>query len=611
MPNKWNLYKKRPKVKRKSTSVQYKSVSSLLKRACSLIFASAIMAATLLLLLTIIYAVDLPDVNSFFDIKKNRHVTLIDERGQVIASQGEMRSNYTTYEELPPHLIEALLATEDRRFFDHFGIDLIGMLRALYRNTMAGSKLQGGSTITQQLAKIAFLSPEKTFKRKIQEFLLALYLEHRFDKQQIITAYLNRVYLGSGVFGIDAASHFYFNKNPHSLTILESAVLVGMLKAPTRYSPLLNLEASEQRAKQILLNMEDAGYITKRQLKPLLDEKLALKANRDLLKSSYFAGFAFDQINSLFPDTGVDLIAKVTVNQTLQNFTQNIIKQYVNKYGANKNFSQGAALILDERGKIISMVGGTDFSKSPFNRAYQSKRLAGSAFKTIVYVDALMNGYTPNDKMVDKPLKYKNWTPRNNSRKFYGELSLRDAFARSINTIPIQLTAILGVKSIIHLANEMGITSPLPNDLTIALGTGEVSMLELATAYSVITNDGYLIEPYGILEVVDKQGEILFQKNDEQTKILSNNVSSDIKSMMLSAVNEGSGNNAFIEGEAIGGKTGTSQENKDAWFVGFIGGYTIAIWLGNDDNSPMKEVGGSSYPALIFREIALELINTK
>jgi len=608
MPNKWNLYKKRPKVKRKSTLGKYKNMKSLLKRGFSLIFAGAILVATLILLLTIIYAVDLPDVNSFFEIKKNRHVTLIDEQGQVIASQGEIRSNYTTYDELPSFLVEALLATEDRRFFDHFGIDLIGMLRALYKNTISASKMQGGSTITQQLAKIAFLSPEKTIKRKIQEFLLALYLEHRFDKQQIITAYLNRVYLGSGVFGIDAASHFYFHKSPRSLTILESAVLVGMLKAPTRYSPLLNLDASEKRAHQILFNMEDAGYITKRQLKEFLSEKIAIKTNRDLLKSSYFAGYAFDQINSLFPDTGVDLIAKVTVNKSLQNFSQSLIKNYVNKYGIDKQFSQGSALVINNQGKIIAMVGGTDFSKSPFNRAYQSKRLAGSAFKTIVYIDALIHGYTPDDKMIDKPLKYKNWQPRNNSRKFYGELSLRDAFARSINTIPIQLTANLGVTSIINLANEMGITSPLPSDLTIALGTGEVSMLELATAYSVISNDGYLIEPYGILEVVDKQGEILFQKSDDQTKIFSNKVSADIQSLMISAVNDGSGHNAFIERAVVGGKTGTSQENRDAWFIGFAGGYTIAVWLGNDNNSPMKGVGGSSYPALIFRDIALELL---
>lgn len=607
MTNKWNVYKKKAKVKRKNIISKHKNLAYIIRRACSLFLATAIIAATLLLLLTIIYAVDLPDVNVFFEVKKNRHITLIDESDNIVATQGDLPSVYISYDELPPHLISALVATEDRRFFNHFGVDIWGMIRALYKNTTTGRKLQGGSTITQQLAKIAFLSPEKTFKRKIQEFLLALYLEHRFDKKQIITAYLNRVYLGSGIFGIDAASSFYFHKNPGSLSILESAMLVGMLKAPSRYSPIFNLEASLKRTHQILINMEDVGYISKKELKSLLTKQIQIKTDKKLLKGSYFAGFAFDQVNSLFPDTGVDLIAQVTVNQSLQDYTQKLIKDFINKCGKDKNFSQGAALIINDQGKIIAMVGGTDYKSSPFNRAYQAKRLAGSAFKTIVYADALLNGYSSDSKMIDKPLKYNNWTPRNNSRKFYGEVTLREAFAKSLNTIPIQLTAKLGVQSVKGLASEMGITSPLPDDLTIALGTGEVSMLELATAYSVITNNGYLIEPYAIKEVSSTKGEVLFSKNADSSRILSKDVSSEMKNLLINAVYDGSGNNAFIENAVVGGKTGTSQENKDAWFIGFANNFTVAVWLGNDDNKPMKGVGGSSYPALIFREIALRL----
>ena len=609
MTNKWNVYKKRPKVKRKSILPKHKNFSQLVRKMFSLLLASGIIAATILLLLTIIYAIDLPDVNIFFDVKKNRHITLIDQAGNMVATQGEIHSNYISYDELPSHLVEALIATEDRRFFDHFGVDIIGLFRALYKNTIAGGKVQGGSTITQQLAKIAFLSPEKTFKRKIQEFLLALYLEHRFDKKQIIAAYLNRVYLGSGVFGIDAASHFYFHKNTQNLTTLESAMLVGMLKAPSRYSPLFNQEAALQRTHQIIFNMEDAGYISKKELKALLLEQLRIKADKELLKGSYFAGHAFDQINSLFPDTGVDLVAIVTVNLGLQDFAQKLVKNYIRKFGKDNQFSQGAALIINDQGEIIAMVGGEDYKTSPFNRAYQAKRLAGSAFKTIVYTDALINGYTPDSIMMDKPLKYKNWTPRNNSRKFYGEITLREAFAKSINTIPIQLTAKLGVKSVQDLANTMGITSPLPNDLTIALGTGEVSMLELATAYSVISNDGYLVEPYSIIEVTNRQGEVLFSKNDDQVRVLSKSVSSEMKDLLIYAVSDGSGNNAFIENALIGGKTGTSQENRDAWFIGFAGSYTIAVWLGNDDGKPTKGVGGSSYPASLFKDLALKLLD--
>lgn len=607
MNHKRNIYKKNDKVKRKSVFFSFKKPSALVKRLIKFFFASLVLAATLLLLVTIFYAVTLPDVNNFFEIKKNRHITLIDESGDIVAGQGDIRSNYIAYEDLPPHLIDALIATEDRRFFDHWGVDVFGLARAFYKNTLAGGKVQGGSTITQQLAKIAFLGPQKTIKRKLQEFLLALYLEHRFDKKQIITAYLNRVYLGSGVFGIDAAAKFYFDKEPKNLNLLESAILVGMLKAPSKYSPIFNNNLSGKRAYQILLNMEDAGYISKSQMNAALSERVVLKTNKALFKTSYFAGYIFDQVNSLFPDTGIDLIVKVAVNQHLQDFTQNLIKKYVDKYGKANNFSQGAALVIDSNGKIITMVGGTDYTKSPFNRAYQSKRLAGSAFKPIVYIDALIQGYTPDSKMSDKPIKYGNWQPKNNSKKFYGQVTLREAFARSLNTIPIQLVEKLGVQSVISVAEEMGITSPQPENLTIALGTGEVSMLELATAYFVITNNGYLIEPYGIIEVKDKEHNLLYSKNIDSYKILNKEVSSEIKSLMISAVTDGSGKNAFIPNAMIGGKTGTSQDFRDAWFIGFMGGYTIAIWLGNDDNSPMKNVGGSSFPALIFKDIALHI----
>jgi penicillin-binding protein 1A len=609
MINKWNLYKKKRKVKRKGIIAKHKNIAHLIKRVCSLFFASCIMCATGLLFLTIVYAVDLPDVNLFFEVQKKRHITLQDISGKTIATQGEIRSSYISFEDLPDHLVNALIATEDRRFFSHFGVDLIGMTRALYANLLAGRKAQGGSTITQQLAKIAFLSPEKTFKRKIQEFLLALYLEHRFDKKQIITAYLNRVYLGSGVFGIDAASHFYFHKSVDELNTLESALLVGMLKAPTRYSPIFHREASLMRMRQILLNMANAGFLTKGEMKTLLAMQVNLKANREALQGSYFAGFVFDQLNSMFPDTGIDLVAKVTVNSAIQDYTQNLIQQYIKKYGKDKHFSQGAALIIDDTGQIITMVGGGDYKASPFNRAYQAKRLAGSAFKPIIYANALIHGYSPDSILVDKPLKYHNWSPRNNSRKFYGSVTLRDAFAMSLNTIPIQLTAELGVANVKSLASAMGITSPLPDDLTLALGTGEVSMLELATAYSVITNNGYLYDPYAVVEVCDSNGEELFSKNSPPIHVLSKKISQALQDLMINAVNNGSGSAAFIDRAVVGGKTGTSQENKDAWFIGFVKGYTIAIWLGNDDNKPMRGVGGASYPAMLFREIGLKILD--
>jgi penicillin-binding protein 1A len=606
--NKRNIYTNNHKVKRKS----YKLISKTLKvsflKGTKILASAAILLATFLLLLTLFYSLDLPDVAMFFEVNKKRNITLVNRNNEIIASFGEIHSDYIIYEDVPKHLVDALIATEDRRFFSHHGIDLIGLARAFYRNYIVRGSIQGGSTITQQLAKIAFLSPERTFKRKIQELLLSFYLENRFTKEQILTAYLNRVYMGSGVFGMEAAAKFYFDKHVKKLNLLESAILVGMLKAPSRYSPLHNSELSGKRAYQILLNMEEAGFINKDDVENTLAQSVILQTNKGLRRSTYFAGYVVDQINYLFPDTGVDLIVQVTVNESLQEYCQALLRKYIDKVGKEKNISQGAIIVLNNIGEIITMIGGGDYVKSPYNRAVQAKRQPGSAFKHIVYANAFNHGMTPETLIEDKPIKMGSWQPQNNTKRFYGEVSLNEAFARSLNTISITLTSNFGINSVKELAQAMGINSSLPDNLTIALGTGEISVLELATSYSVITNDGVLIEPFSITEVRDVEQNILFKRtNNQPIQVLDQKTNSYMHLLLKSTVNQGSGKKALIDNVDMGGKTGTSQDFRDAWFIGYVNHYTIAIWLGNDDNSPMKEVGGSSYPAQIFRDIALHL----
>jgi penicillin-binding protein 1A len=528
-----------------------------------------------------------------------------------VITYGNIYGYYVPYKEIPKNLVNAVLSIEDRRFFKHVGVDVLGIFRAFFANVRAGRTVQGGSTLTQQLAKIAFLNPKRTLKRKVQEALMALELERNYSKEEILSIYLNRVYLGSGIYGIDSAAKYYFGKNVQDLDLYECAIIAGLLKAPSKLSPLNNPELTGQRAYQVLFNMLEEGYITKSQLD---DAGHSIKLNTSLLGSreyGYFTSWVYDNIGNYIGGSEVDVSVKTTLNKRVQKITQKLLDDYLKKFGAEKKISQGAVVVMDRSsGKLLGVVGGKDFAASPFNRATQALRPAGSAFKIFVYTAAVERGYSPESVMEDKPIRFGSWTPENYKKKYLGEVTLDEAFSKSLNTIPVQLANRIGVSSIIDVARRMGITSEIESNLSIALGSVSVSLLELTAAYATIANDGLFINPYAV-ELVEnsRTGGVLYARNDApKSRVIKKEPAEIMQEMLRNCVLHGSAYAANIPQLEISGKTGTSQDHRDIWFIGFTDTHVIGVWMGNDDYSPMKKgVTGSSYPTLLARDVLLAL----
>lgn len=553
------------------------------------------------------FASELPDVNKLESYDKPPGIRIYDSSNKMIGRYGHVVGKYIPYDEIPKHMIDALLATEDRRFFEHGGIDIWGIMRAMVRNIMAGGVVQGGSTITQQLAKNTFLTPERTLKRKIQEVMLSMWIEGHFSKEKIIEMYLNRVYLGGGSYGIDAAAHHYFDKSASDATLQESALLIGLLKAPSRYAPTRSKEASLQRTKQVILNMKDAEII---------DDKTASKAIGmfpemiNLKKaagngSRYFADWVVDLIPRHIGQVTGDLEVYTTLNPTMQATAEKTVTQYLKQSGKSKHFSQAAVLTMTPDGAIKSMVGGKDYSESQFNRVTQAKRQPGSSFKLFVYLAALEWGLTPNSWVVDKPIKYNGYSPKNYNHRYAGDMMLREAFWRSINTVAVQLAHQVGIGKVINMAYRLGVKESLEPNLSLALGTSEVTVMEMVGAYAHMANNGRKVVPYAIRKITTNNGEkILYERTgkDAEGQVVRKSVVGMMNGMMVNTVAFGTGAAAKI-GRQAAGKTGTSQNSRDAWFIGFTPQYVTGVWVGNDDNSPMKRVTGGSVPARIWRDV--------
>jgi penicillin-binding protein 1A len=554
---------------------------------------------------------ELPSLSKLQEPRQGRKVTILDDIGQPVITYGNIYGYYVPYKEIPKNLVNAVLSIEDRRFFKHVGVDVLGIFRAFFANVRAGRTVQGGSTLTQQLAKIAFLNPKRTLKRKVQEALMALELERNYSKEEILSIYLNRVYLGSGIYGIDSAAKYYFGKNVQDLDLYECAIIAGLLKAPSKLSPLNNPELTGQRAYQVLFNMLEEGYITKSQLD---DAGHSIKLNTSLLGSreyGYFTSWVYDNIGNYIGGSEVDVSVKTTLNKRVQKITQKLLDDYLKKFGAEKKISQGAVVVMDRSsGKLLGVVGGKDFAASPFNRATQALRPAGSAFKIFVYTAAVERGYSPESVMEDKPIRFGSWTPENYKKKYLGEVTLDEAFSKSLNTIPVQLANRIGVSSIIDVARRMGITSEIESNLSIALGSVSVSLLELTAAYATIANDGLFINPYAV-ELVEnsRTGGVLYARNDApKSRVIKKEPAEIMQEMLRNCVLHGSAYAANIPQLEISGKTGTSQDHRDIWFIGFTDTHVIGVWMGNDDYSPMKKgVTGSSYPTLLARDVLLAL----
>lgn len=547
------------------------------------------------------YAYDLPDVDKLDEDKEKPSITIMDSNGQFLASYGDVYTEYVKYDDIPQPLIDAIIATEDRRFFDHWGIDLRGLARAVVVNVAKGRLAQGGSTVTQQLAKNVFLKPDRNLKRKIQEAMLAVWIERRYNKKQIMEMYVNRVYLGGGVYGIDAASRKYFNKPAKNMNIYESAMIAGMLKAPTSYSPQNNQKASIARTEQVLMNMVAAKKITQKQMNKAYRQATELKFTQPRDSDKYFTDYVVDQIPDFVGKKPGKIIVKTTFNPAYQKIAEDAVAKNILEYGDSMKASQAALVSMSPNGAIRAMIGGADYSISQFNRTVQAKRQPGSAFKLFVYLAAIQHGFTPDSLIEDEPVKIGKWEPKNFDGKYSGLVTMREAFTRSLNAATVNVAEITGRENVLQTARRLGIKSPLVTTPSVSLGTSEVTLLELTGAYSAVANHGVYAEPYTIELIKTPKGQVLYEHFNSAAQVVDEYSLGQINDLLINVVNYGTGRAAAL-GRPVAGKTGTSQDYKDAWFIGFTPQIVTGVWVGNDDNTPMKKVTGGSIPARIWKD---------
>jgi penicillin-binding protein 1A len=553
-----------------------------------------------ILLTTIYYR--LPDVSTIKNVEYKPLIHVYDNNSELLKTYGTENNNYIIYEELPGYLVDAVLAIEDRKFFNHIGIDFMALPRAFITNIISGYYAQGASTITQQLAKLYFLSPEKTLKRKITEMLLALKLERYYSKKEILELYLNKAYFGSGNYGVHAASFDYFGKNVEEISLHEAALLAGLLKAPTRFSPKNNPELSAKRTNLVLEVMLKNNFISEEEYVVSLYQDNAWDgslSNTDNYK--YYLNYILDNIEEtqIFP-------FNININTSFDPKLTKIIDQKINQYYKSetklKN-TQIAVIAMSYDGAIKAMFGGYNYKKSQYNRSVHAKRQPGSAFKIFTYIEAFKYGYDSDDKIMDEEIIIDNWQPKNYDGKYRGEITLREAFVRSINSVAARLADEVGIANIINNAKSLGINSTIPNYPSIALGTNEVTLLEMVSSYTAIANGGYQIKPYAINNITDNYNNILYQTEYYKEKILNKKIAKKISNLLHGVVIWGTGKNAQINGITVSGKTGTSQDYRDAWFIGYTEDLVLGIWLGNDQNKPLENISGGSYPALLFADI--------
>lgn len=544
----------------------------------------------------------LPDMEEAVNRTRQPSTSIIAENGNDVQTFGTIYSEVVRSEELPQYVIDAIVSTEDRRFYSHFGFDIISFTRAMIANLFAGRYVQGGSTITQQVAKNLFLTSQKSIKRKTQELLLAFWLEYKFSKEQILTLYLNRVYLGAGTYGIEAASQKYFQKSSRDLNLLEAAVIAGMLKAPSRYNPVVSKQRALDRAAVVLQVMVENQTISKEDKDAALQLSLGPERSYKVENANYFADWVYNEVNDYIGERDNDIYVMTTLDQDLQEKAAQALQDTLAR-NKDRNVTQGAIVVLDYSGAVKAMVGGADYSKSQFNRATQALRQPGSAFKPFVYLTALQQGWEPDDKIMDVPLSIGKWKPENADKKYYGEVTLEYALAKSLNLATINLAEQLPKNKIIKNAKRMGITTPIINTPSLTLGSFEVKVIDMATAYTTIANGGFAVWPHAIKEIYTRDGYQLYQRGiDDENRILSKRDVKKLTDMLEKVIDYGTGRRAAI-GRFAAGKTGTSQDNRDAWFVGFTDDYVAAVWLGNDDDTPMKRVSGSNLPAEIWKKI--------
>ena len=544
------------------------------------------------------HAMKLPSTNIWAIPDRPPNARIISVDGELIANRGVTGGAATSLGDMSPYIPMAVIAIEDHRFKYHFGVDPLGLARAMGKNLLAGRFIQGGSTLSQQLAKNLFLKPERTLERKIQEAILAVWMETRFSKDEILELYLNRVYFGSGAYGVDAAARRYFGKSARDVNLAQAAILAGLLKAPSRLSPARNPKGAKERSQLVLAAMRREGFITDRESATALTMQ-AKKAKRYWSGSQhYVADMVMKRAKKLVGEMRTDLIIDTTIDIDLQQKAGQLIAQALDKNGKKRNVGQGALVSLDGTGAIRALVGGREYAQSQFNRAIDAKRQPGSAFKPFVYLAALEAGRTPQSVRNDAPVKIGKWTPKNYDKKYRGKVTLTTALSKSLNTIAAQLVMESGPGTVIKLAHRLGIKSKLVKNASIALGTSETTLLELTSAYAPFANGGYRADPFIIKRIKTIKGKVLYErKSSPNEKVIAARELGMINAMLRETLENGTGKNARLKGWQAAGKTGTSQKSRDGWFIGYTANLTTGIWFGNDDGKPMKKVTGGGLPA--------------
>jgi penicillin-binding protein 1A len=530
-------------------------------------------------------------------------VTFLDRYGNEIGKRGIRRSESVPLEEMPDHFIKAVLATEDRRFFEHFGIDILGTVRALVDDLRANAVVQGGSSISQQLAKNVFLSNERTIERKIKEAYLAIWLEANLSKQEILKLYLDRAYMGGGNFGVEAASQFYFGKSIKDVNLAEAAMLAGLFKAPEKYAPHVNLPAARQRANQVLTNLVDAGFMTEGQVIGARRHPADVVVQATASASpDYFLDWAFDQVRQLnLPDHV--LTVRATVDMPLQHVVDESIEAMLRQYGTDYRVTQSAAVVMETDGAVRAMTGGRDYGDSQFNRATDSFRQPGSSFKPIVYTTAMMNGFTPESIVEDGPICIGDWCPHNFTPGYRGRITITTAIINSINTVAVRLAQAVGRDKIVDLAHKMGINNELRITRSLPLGTSEVSPIDMAGVYGVFASGGYKTPPFAFTQIIGSTGAVLYDRKRDappRERVLEDDIVAEMNGMLSQVPERGTGVAAKLAGIRTAGKTGTTSGFRDAWFDGFTGNYVGIIWYGNDNFIPTRRMTGGTLPAMTW-----------
>jgi penicillin-binding protein 1A len=550
--------------------------------------------------------------------KSELAVVFLDRYGNEVGSRGIKHNDSVPLDQFPDHLIKAVLATEDRRFYEHFGIDIAGTLRAVTANARAGGVVQGGSSLSQQLAKNLFLSNERTIERKVKEAFLAIWLETRLTKNEILKLYLDRAYMGGGAFGVDAAAQYYFGKSARDVNLAEAAMLAGLFKAPTKFAPHINLPAARARANVVLDNLVEAGFMTEGQVFGARRNPAAAIDRRDEGAPNYYLDMAFDEMKKLVDNlpksvTERAFVVRTALDPGLQRAAERAIENQLKQYGRDYHAKQAATVVADLDGAVRAIVGGRDYGTSQFNRATDALRQPGSSFKPYVYATALMAGMKPSTTVVDGPICVGNWCPKNYAGGYSGSQSMTSALTRSLNTVAVWLTRKIGNGNdragrakVVETARAMGLRTPLPDTPSLPIGADEVTVLDHTVAYATFPNAGKAVTPHSILEVRTGAGETIWRFDRDGPKprqVLPAHVAADMAFMMNKVVEEGTARRAILNGVKAAGKTGTTNAYRDAWFVGYTGNFVCGVWYGNDDYSPLNRMTGGALPAMTWHEI--------